>query len=41
MRLLFAFGLGLFVGWLATNYSDTPKEQVRANLAGLYNLFSR
>lgn len=41
MRIIFAFMAGLFLGWLGTNYSATPKEQVRANLAELYHAIVR
>jgi hypothetical protein len=37
MRTLMVFATGLFFGWLGANYSDVPKEKVRANLAELYH----
>ncbi len=41
MKLAFAFAIGLFFGWLGANYSEPPKEVVRANLAELYQTLAR
>jgi hypothetical protein len=41
VRMIFVFATGLFFGWLIANYTEPPKEVVRANLADLYHSLTR